>query len=192
MRVSLVALAMAAAALAAPGACGGTAGGPPPSFADLRARPLPRLSSGGCHTDGVVDNLRQFRFDATYLNFDAQGSAPVVVSGPRPGLSRVAPLEWRTHGYAGPILIRLRRLDQPGTGAVWARPGPAPTSGNLTEEDVPPGAADRSWSDWAGVPAAGCWGFQVDTAATTELIVFEPLPAPASKPPQTYEGPVRK
>jgi len=183
---------LAAAFLAA--ACGGAGTSAHTSFADLRSRPLPHLSSGGCHSDGVLENIRQFRFDVSFMNY-GDGGGTVSVAGPALHVNRTATLTWASHGYGGPVLIRVRRLDQNGTGTVALQGRMATTPGGPAvgkavvggrvvlmsqEADVPVGAGDRSWTAFVGVAATGCWALQVDGDSFTELFVFQPTPAAPS------------
>jgi hypothetical protein len=186
-------------------ACGGAGSSGHASFADLRSRPLPHLTSGGCHSDGVLENIRQFRFDVSFMNY-GDGGGTVSVGGPALYVNRTATLTWASHGYGGPVLIRIRRLDQNGTGTVALQGRMATTPGGPVvgkvvvggrvvlmsqEADVPVGAGDRSWTAFVGVPSTGCWAVQVDGDSFTELFVFQPRP-PAQSPivvPQPFAVP---
>ncbi len=188
-------------------ACGTAPAPAHASLADLRARPLAHLTSGGCHSDGFLENLRQFRFNTSFMNYGDAGGA-VSLTGPGLAVGGTATITLASHGYGGPVLVRVRRLDQPGDGGLSVLPksagppvpkrsgGPALSMPLALgrEAALPAGPENRTWQALVRVPVAGCWAFQVEGDTLSELIVFTPQrpavsPRPIVAPSQPFVPP---
>jgi hypothetical protein len=78
-------------------------------------------------------------------------------------------VRWISVGYQGPVLIRARRIDGPGTARVrFFYTGHALGDGfvaDLTEPTTDLPAATQ-------VQAPGCYAYQIDGVTFTEVIVF--------------------
>ena len=78
--------------------------------------------------------------------------------------------------YAGPALVRGRRLASPGTSIEFSGASPATELQLSRFEGLEPG-------EWLNVPSTvfvngpGCYAFQVDSLTYTDLIVFRASPS---------------
>lgn len=103
--------------------------------------------------------------------------------------------------YQGPLLVRGRQLDGPGTLAFASNSNPRQPLPELAlgpgDEQAHTVSSAPGWRDWPAytiAPAPGCYAYQVDGADFSETIVFQmvpgrptdllPLPVAASLPRQ--------
>jgi len=77
-------------------------------------------------------------------------------------------------GYAGPIVIRGHALDDPDRTLLFKHEGRSRTP--RLELRAPRTPSPELWSFWPSsmwIPGPGCYGLQIDTPATTDVVVFE-------------------
>ena len=94
---------------------------------------------------------------------------------PRSGNTYRAKTGWAIDpSYSGPILIRGRALGSEGTPLMFRASGWPPDSAlHLRAPNVSPATLWSFWPSSMWVPARGCYGVQLDTLSTTDVVVFE-------------------
>src|ERR1019366_10115049 len=102
----------------------------------------------------------------------SRGIADLVTSTSEPPWLDFKTLWTSVPSYQGPIVIRAKRLDSPGTITM----GEGPTLAALV---VPPGPTLNSSSGWRTAPggtwvtAPGCYGWQIDGLTFSYVITFQ-------------------
>ena len=91
---------------------------------------------------------------------------------PRSGNGHRAKTGWAIDpSYSGPILIRGRALDLEGTPLVFSASGRPPEPAlHLKAPNVSPATLWSFWPSSMWVPAHGCYGVQLDTLSTTDVV----------------------
>lgn len=165
-------------------AAAGTAGSPPtPALligADALRTPLhlPALPPGGPCPKVTI---REVNPDSALL---AAGPGPIYIAGfsAQTGAFTMPILALRgkvgfdvtffaSPDYGGPILVRGQRLDGPGGVAF---PGPTGAAPELTLADGAATVSSFGWRQWtstAQIAGPGCYAFQIDGTAFSEVIV---------------------
>lgn len=164
----------------------GTAPPTPPTLEDLRSRPiiLPTVESGG-----ECPSTTQFSSMSADLGpMAGNGYArPVGLTFGQPlliGSPGTAKILWALPiDVEGPVLVRGRQID--GNGAVRFIVGDAAPTEELSLTSELAAAIDKNGistklldGGWYGIPTsttftnAGCYGFQIDSAAGTSTVVF--------------------
>jgi hypothetical protein len=78
--------------------------------------------------------------------------------------------------YAGPILIRAHALSSEGTPLVFSASGRNPGFAlHLAAPNISPATLWSFWPSSMWVPGPGCYGLQLDTLSTSDLVVFEAI-----------------
>jgi hypothetical protein len=103
-----------------------------------------------------------------YMNFDATLHLRDTTPSPD-GLYEVK-VVWANVPYQGPVVVRVGRLDGPGRGLVRIHDNPAASAGDAVVFPL-----DRAVGDWPSstfVSGPGCYAYQIDGAAFSEVVVF--------------------
>ena len=100
---------------------------------------------------------------------------PYPIGGTQPSEGGLFPLKilWvAAPQYAGPALVRARRLDGPGI-VRFAQGDAAPQDElQLLDSAVTPTDGWRQWPSYTLVPGPGCYAYQVDGADFSYAIVL--------------------
>ncbi|MEA2369608.1 MAG: hypothetical protein QOH12_2 [Solirubrobacteraceae bacterium] len=88
-------------------------------------------------------------------------------------------------GYRGPVLIRGRQLNGPHAVGFGGDRIPSAEMQLLATGAVSPGEPNgwREWPSYTRLRAGGCYGYQVDGASFSTVIVFRATPTPLSARP---------
>jgi hypothetical protein len=149
--------------------------------AELLARPmrLPSLAPGGaCPANptganpttvnpvgpwtAVVDGLTTVRLNPQPSGADGLYESKVI---------------WGSSGtgYAGPVVVRVGRLDGPGRGYVRLYYDEGASRGDAVV--IVTSHRSQDWPSGTFVPGPGCYAYQLDWPGATEVIVFRVVPA---------------
>lgn len=106
----------------------------------------------------------------------AAGYSNVPLGGGTPALTSLKTLWVAQKAYGGPVLIRGRQLDGPGTLAFSSdSTGPRNAEMQLTGNGAHNLSGADEWRQWPSLtyaPGPGCYAFQVDGDGFTDTIVF--------------------
>jgi hypothetical protein len=147
-----------------------------------RAMRLPSLAPGATCPRGTPTSRSPFvqPADATgfgtaplypigmYMNYDATLHLRDTTPSPD-GLYEVK-VVWANVPYQGPVVVRVGRLDGPGRGLVRIHDTPDASVGDAVV--FPLNGAVGDWPSSTFVSGPGCYGYQIDGAAFTEVVVF--------------------
>jgi hypothetical protein len=107
-----------------------------------------------------------------YMNFDATLHLSDTTPGPD-GLYDVK-VVWANVPYQGPVVVRAGRIDGPGRGLVRIYDNPDRSVGDAVVFPLTGTVGD--WPSGTFVSGAGCYAYQIDGAAFTEVVVFRVVP----------------
>jgi hypothetical protein len=103
-----------------------------------------------------------------YMNYDATLHLRDTTPSPD-GLYEVK-VVWANVPYQGPVVVRVGRLDGPGRGLVRIHDNPDASAGDAVTFPLNGGVGD--WPSSTFVSGPGCYAYQIDGAAFTEVVVF--------------------
>ena len=146
--------------------------GVPAGVTELQRRPLAGVPLTGptCQVDGTRAHVRQTSAGVTYVSDSSSPDEPVtvqVVSKPATG-STIGITAGS--GVSGPVLVRGRRLDGPGTMRFALAPAAAPPRRSELALDASP--RTRRWDVAIQASAPGCYTIQFDGTGFSEQAVL--------------------